>query len=103
MKKLLIIVGILYIVSIVNLYGQSQKAVQQLNKPPVDTLKKPIKQMTDYERKEMEYLEWQKKTQQASRSKQNDKNLVTIDKQATTLDSLIIQQPAKKAPPPKKK
>lgn len=101
MKKLLIIVSILFVLSVAVSYGQSQKVTPQIKKVQVDTIKEPIKQMTDYERKEMEYLEWQKKTQQVTRSKQNDKNLETIDKQATTLDSLIIQQPNK--PPPKKK
>jgi type III secretory pathway component EscR len=99
MKKLLIIVT-LFILSVVTTYGQSQKVMQQSNKPPVDTLKRP---MTDEEKKYQEYLQWQQKTNQVSRSVQNDKNLETIDQQATTLDSLIIQQPTKKASAPKKK
>ena len=99
MKKLLIIVT-LFILSVVTTYGQSQKVMQQSNKPPVDTLKRP---MTDEKKKYQEYLQWQQKTNQVSRSVQNDKNLETIDQQATTLDSLIIQQPTKKASAPKKK
>lgn len=100
MKKLLLIVTILCILSVATSYGQSKKAPPQLNKPFVDTLKKP---MTDEEKKYREYLQWQQKTNQVSRSSQNDKNLETMDKQATTLDSLIIQQPAKKPSAPKKK
>lgn len=80
------------ILSVVTAYGQS-------NKPSADTLKKP---MTDEQRKYQEYLQWQQKTNQVSRSAKNDKNLETIDQQATVLDSLIIQQPAKKAAPKKK-
>jgi len=99
MKKLLIIVT-LFILSVVTTYGQSQKVMRQSNKPPVDTLKKP---MTDEEKKYQEYLQWQQKTNQVSRSVKNDKNLETIDQQATALDSLIIQQPNKKAPASKKK
>ena len=99
MKKLLIIVT-LFILSVVTTYGQSQKVMQQSNKPPVDTLKRP---MTDEEKKYQEYLQWQQKTNQVSRSVKNDKNLETIDQQATALDSLIIQQPNKKAPASKKK
>jgi uncharacterized protein YxeA len=92
MKKLLIIIT-LCVLSVVAAYGQS-------NKPSLDTIKKP---MTDEQRKYQEYLQWQQKTNHITRSAQNDKNLETIDQQATTLDSLIIQQPAKKASAPKKK
>ena len=99
MKKLLIIFT-LCVLSVIATYGQSKKATPQSNKPPVDTLKRP---MTDEEKKYQEYLQWQQKTNQVSRSVQNDKNLETIDQQATALDSLIIQQPNKKAPAPKKK
>lgn len=99
MKKLLIIIT-LFVLSVVATYGQSKKATPQPNKPPVDTLKKP---MTDEEKKYQEYLQWQQQTNRVNRSAQNDKNLETIDQQATALDSLIIQQPAKKAPAPKKK
>lgn len=87
-------------ITIIMSYGQSQKVDQQSNKPTLDTLKKP---MTDEEKKYQEYLQWQQQTNRVSRSAQNDKNLETIDKQATTLDSLIIQQPTKKEPAPKKK
>lgn len=84
-------------------YGQTQKVTQQLNKPSVDSLKKLDRPMTDEERKYVEYMEWQQKTNRVLRSEQNDKNLETIDKQATTLDSLIIQQPIKKSSDLKKK
>ena len=87
-------------ITIIISYGQTQKTTQQPNKPPLDTLKKP---MTDEEKKYQEYLQWQQQTNRVSRSAQNDKNLETMDKQATTLDSLIIQQSTKKAPTPKKK
>jgi hypothetical protein len=99
MKKLILIFIIVNCLSVLSvLFAQTQKSTIQSNAPQGDTLKKSIKKMTDMERKEMEYLEWQRKSQQLKRSKQTDKNLETIDQQAIHLDSLIIQQPVKSDP-----
>jgi len=99
MKKLILIFIIVNCLSVLSvLFAQTQKSTIQSNDPQGDTLKKSIKKMTDMERKEMEYLEWQRKSQQLKRSKQTDKNLETIDQQAIHLDSLIIQQPVKSDP-----
>ena len=90
MKKLLLIfLGLIFFIGISA--QPYQKSYQRDSIQKQDSLKKVylMKQktkttkMTDMERKKMEYLEWQK------RSQQMDKNFNKMDQQDAMMDSLL--------------
>jgi hypothetical protein len=90
MKKIFLILSIFLIV---NLPTRSELIIQS-DTIKIDTLKKTIdpKKLTDIERKNLEYIEWQKKSNIYQRSQQIDKNIEVIDKQNASLDSLLIKK-----------